>query len=805
MNISRKLAICVSALIGLIITAGATEARANTIYVATSGNDTNSGSINFPVASPARALALASTGDTVYFRAGHYTVARFLWIDKAHLTFSSYPGELASIEGTTTDATNLGSIWNVEADGISFINLEMQGGNYYVVKSESNTGFILRNCHIFGSGRDCIKMYNSDNAIIENCEIGPSGVRDPSNAEGIDSVGGRNTVVRGCYFHDIATNGLYLKGGASDCLVERNRLERLGAAGILLGQDTDLEFMRDGTQYECINSVARNNVVIGAQGAGVGTYSGLNIKFENNTLYDVSKAYNGGFYIATNSREVPSRQIAFKNNIVVVTSDRPMAFVINLADSIVCDSNIWFRPSGGAYKFYEELGSVGNYWTSFADWKSGMNADSKSLVVDPRLDSANLYKPLAGSPAIDTGESLLDVAGDYSGVTRPQGRGYDIGAYEVGASTPGNRPPTVSASGSPTSGNAPLTVSFASNASDSDGQVVSYNWTFGDGQTSPEANPSHLYTSVGTFNAIVTVTDNAGATATSTVPVTVNSAPGGGAGIQNVIWVNSVGCAINGSTLTKTSSSAWGNAGASSSQIIQSGDGFVEFTANETGLERMTGLSNGDPDQNYTSIGYGIHLNTGGAFYVCEKGTSRGYFGDYRSGDVFRVAVVSGHVKYSRNGTVFFTSSVTPSYPLLVDAALDGQGSTITNAVISSTMVGGGGGGGTPTPITIQTLTPTKGEVIKPGSVYNITWSVTGDSTPTRINHYTIDLSLDGGDTWSVVAANVAGGVTSYEWTAPSLKSKWAIIRISWFASNGDTGKTQTDIFTINKVKKVSR
>ncbi len=777
------------------------EARANTLYVATNGNDNNAGSINFPVASPSKAIALASPGDTIYFRAGRYSVARFLWIDKAHLTFSSYPNELASISGVTTDATNLGSIWNVEADGIAFINLEMQGGNYYVVKSESNTGFVLRNCHVFGSGRDCIKMYNSDNATIENCEIGPSGVRDPSNAEGIDSVGGRNTVVRGCYFHDIATNGLYLKGGASDCLVERNKLERLGAAGILLGQDTDLEFMRDGTQYECLNSVARNNVVINALGAGVGTYSGLNIRFENNTLYDVAKTYNGGFYIATNNREVQSRQIAFKNNIVVVTSDRPMAFVINLADSITSDSNIWFRPTGGNYKFYREAGTQGDYWTSFTDWKNGMIADSRSSTVDPRLDAANLYKLLAGSPAIDSGETLLDVAGDYSGVTRPQGRGYDIGAHEAGASTPGNRPPAVTASGTPTSGNAPLTVNFASNASDPDGQIVLYSWTFGDGQGSPDANPSHLYTAVGTFNAILTVTDNSGATATATVAVTVNSAPGGGTGIQNVIWVNSVGCAINGGTLTKTAGSAWGNAGASSSQIIQSGDAFAEFTASETSLERMAGLSNGDPDQNYASIAYAVHLNTGGAFYVSEKGVSRGYFGDYRSGDVFRVAIVSGRVKYSRNGNVFYTSTVTPSYPLLVDSALDGQGSTIANAVISSVT----GDGGTPTPITIKALTPTLGEVVRAGSVYNITWSVTGDSTPSRIDHYSIELSLDGGDTWAAVAPSVSAAAASYAWTVPVVKTKWSIIRVNWFAASGDTGKAQTDIFTINKIKRLSR
>jgi hypothetical protein len=34
------------------------------------------------------------------------------------------------------------------------------------------------------------------------------------------------------------------------------------------------------------------------------------------------------------------------------------------------------------------------------------------------------------SPAIDAGESLSEVTNDYDGNHRPQGAGYDIGAFE---------------------------------------------------------------------------------------------------------------------------------------------------------------------------------------------------------------------------------------------------------------------------------------------------------------------------------------------------------------------------------------
>jgi len=49
---------------------------------------------------------------------------------------------------------------------------------------------------------------------------------------------------------------------------------------------------------------------------------------------------------------------------------------------------------------------------------------------------------------------------------------------------------------------------------------------------------------------------------------------------------------------------------------------------------------------------------------------TRGTFGTFVSGDHLRVAVEGGVVRYYRNGTLLYTSSVTPAYPLLVDSAV---------------------------------------------------------------------------------------------------------------------------------------
>ncbi len=88
---------------------------------------------------------------------------------------------------------------------------------------------------------------------------------------------------------------------------------------------------------------------------------------------------------------------------------------------------------------------------------------------------------------------------------------------------PPNLPPTLSISAAPLSGQAPLNVSFSSSASDSDGSIASYSWDFGDGGSSSQANPSHLYNSAGQYTARLTVRDDDGATASASVQITVTA------------------------------------------------------------------------------------------------------------------------------------------------------------------------------------------------------------------------------------------------------------------------------------------
>ncbi len=73
-----------------------------------------------------------------------------------------------------------------------------------------------------------------------------------------------------------------------------------------------------------------------------------------------------------------------------------------------------------------------------------------------------------------------------------------------------------------------ISIAFSSAGStDSDGTITGYMWNFGDGSTSTAANPSHSYTTAGTYNVNLTVTDNAGATGSNSTTSTITINPGG--------------------------------------------------------------------------------------------------------------------------------------------------------------------------------------------------------------------------------------------------------------------------------------
>ena len=119
------------------------------------------------------------------------------------------------------------------------------------------------------------------------------------------------------------------------------------------------------------------------------------------------------------------------------------------------------------------------------------------------------------STATDLGASGWDQYYGYGKVNA-----YDAVLEAQGG---GGNPPVADFAGSPTSGEAPLTVSFTDQSSNS---PTSWSWDFGDGATSTAQNPSHQYSSAGTYTVELTAANEYGSdTETKTDYITVTEPP----------------------------------------------------------------------------------------------------------------------------------------------------------------------------------------------------------------------------------------------------------------------------------------
>lgn len=68
-------------------------------------------------------------------------------------------------------------------------------------------------------------------------------------------------------------------------------------------------------------------------------------------------------------------------------------------------------------------------------------------------------------------------------------------------------------------------VTFTDTSVDSDGEIVSWAWDFGDGNRSELQSPIHTYTASGSYTVTLTVTDNDGGEDTATLNLAVSEAP----------------------------------------------------------------------------------------------------------------------------------------------------------------------------------------------------------------------------------------------------------------------------------------
>jgi hypothetical protein len=372
-----------------------------TRYVSPTGSDSNPGTAAAPYLTIGKAANVVNPGDTVIVMDGVYQEALNLTrggTANAYVTF-----EAQNKWGAVLDGNN-----NALAEAVQFT------ASYIRFQ-----GFEVRNYGANAGGGDAFSNYPGGQFI----DIARNHIHD---------------IGRICSDTKNGLVGIFLE--APNVIIEQNLINDIGrlAAGEN-GCNPSTEYYKnhDHGVYVDSNSnnvTIKNNIFYRIEhGWGVQVYpSGVDsLEIVNNTFV-WPNPYNVGHIILAASAPVTNLRIENNisyspttNFIYVYTSS---GFSGTVANNLIFNGTISSASPGG-------LNFTGNLPNTDPLLVSPGNSTIDSAV----MVNANLT---SGSPAIDAGLTIPDVANDYAGTARPQGAAYDIGALEFVGTSAKPLPPT---------------------------------------------------------------------------------------------------------------------------------------------------------------------------------------------------------------------------------------------------------------------------------------------------------------------------------------------------------------------------
>jgi hypothetical protein len=362
-------------------------ASGTTHYVATSGNDSNSGTLSQPWKTLQHAADSVSAGDTVYVRGGVYNKLVSIKVSGSasagFITFSSYPGEVATVDGTS---------------------LKIPGGQWglFTIKSQSYlviNGFEIRNyrtnktadtpigVYVFGSGSNVQIVNNHIHDIVTTAPTNPwlcssnafgltvDGTRAPDSISGLAIIGNEVDHLKTGCSESLSVDGNVEHFSITNNLVHDDDnigIDAIGFEGI--SPDPRYDQARDGeirgnTVY---NITSYGNPDYGKQYAADGIYvdGGTRIIIEQNLLYNVDL----GIEIASEHPHRVASYVTARNN--VIYSDNSNGISIGGSDP---------SKNGGT----DHCIVVNN--TLFSDGTKGINNNSGEFQIQHRATS-NIFE-----------------------------------------------------------------------------------------------------------------------------------------------------------------------------------------------------------------------------------------------------------------------------------------------------------------------------------------------------------------------------------------------------------------------------
>lgn len=374
-----------------------------TYYVATSGNNANSGSIGSPWLTIPYGVAQLNAGDTLYIRGGTYNqgIVGSDFTDTGTagnpIIISGYPGETV-----TLPMFGAGTGISFYFSGIRYVEIQdvicdgsADSVNYGVGLEDDY--ITLRRVRVTAVWKVGVFSGGNNNQYLD-CIIDGNG-REPSTsyAPGHSAMylTGDNNLIQGGQFYN--NSGFAIRFGTSAAAPDRsinNLVERITAYengyGIGLNGTSDCGSGGGGLVLGDSDNIVRNSIIYG-------NLIGLEINGLGGKIAQRIKSYNNTYY----------------NNVVGITVGANTG-----ANDTELINNI-LRNNGTDINYVTHTNTVAT-----------TNFTGNPLFTNP---GANDFTLQAGSPCIDTGTTIASVTNDFLGSSRPFNVIYDIGAYEYNA------------------------------------------------------------------------------------------------------------------------------------------------------------------------------------------------------------------------------------------------------------------------------------------------------------------------------------------------------------------------------------
>lgn len=385
-------------------------ANAATYYVATTGDDNNPGTKAQPWKTVAYAVSLMVAGDTTYVHGGIYNEGAMRFRRSGT---STAPIKLMNALGETP------IINCIDPAAFHRITLEHASGYQNPIGWITIEGFEIRNCY------NGIKLYNAHDVTIRRNWIHHNPLGSGIVGNGTRVLIDRNIISSNALDDPTPPggHGIYTTGTAFT--ITNNLIYDNFNQGITFNGSPSSFYnptKHAGPEFALSHDwvIANNTFAYNRNRSGIVVWGSTcnNAKIDNNIFYENAVTLSNG-------------------------SVQGIDFVSTTCTGIQIRNNLAFASGSGATAFLSSGAKEGVHYTQSGNI---VNVSNPAFVNAPStLPYSPNFALTSRSPAIDKGMLIAEGNTSLDGTIRPQGRAYDIGAYEYKADGDSQSPKAPSA------------------------------------------------------------------------------------------------------------------------------------------------------------------------------------------------------------------------------------------------------------------------------------------------------------------------------------------------------------------------